>query len=127
MLGEFFFQLGLSGFKFFFGNSPLIKYKHLTISHLFKNSLLNEIYRSGLELIASKWAHSLTELDLAWANVQEALDNALRAIAEKGSESLLKYVDSIQTHTHMHTILLHFDSYLLKTQLYFALLFKIVT
>lgn len=49
---------------------------------------------SGLELIASKWAHSLTELDLAWANtnVQEPLDNAIKAIAEKGDESPLKYV-----------------------------------
>lgn len=45
--------------------------------------------RSGLELIASKWAHSLIEFDLAWANVQEPLDNALRAIAEKGAESAL--------------------------------------
>lgn len=46
--------------------------------------------RSGLELIASKWAHSLTEFDLAWANVQEPLDNAIKAIAEKGAESPLK-------------------------------------
>lgn len=45
--------------------------------------------RSGLELIASKWAHSLIELDLAWANVQQPIDNALRALAEKGSESPL--------------------------------------
>lgn len=42
-----------------------------------------------MELIASKWAHSLIEFDLAWANVQEPLDNALRAIAEKGAESAL--------------------------------------
>lgn len=46
-------------------------------------------YRSGLELIASKWAHSLIELDLAWANVQQPLDNALRALADKGAESRL--------------------------------------
>jgi len=43
--------------------------------------------RSGLELIASKWAHSLIELDLAWANMQQPIDNALRALAEKGRES----------------------------------------
>lgn len=48
------------------------------------------LLRSGLELIASKWAHSLTEFDLAWANVQEPLDNAIKAIAEKGAESPLK-------------------------------------
>lgn len=47
------------------------------------------ISRSGLELIASKWAHSLIELDLAWANVQQPIDNALRALAEKGNESPL--------------------------------------
>lgn len=47
------------------------------------------VFRSGLELIASKWAHSLIELDLAWANVQQPIDNALRALAEKGSESPL--------------------------------------
>lgn len=46
--------------------------------------------RSGLELIASKWAHSLTDIDFAWANVQEPLDNALRALAEKGKESPLR-------------------------------------
>lgn len=49
-------------------------------------------HSSGLELIASKWAHSLIELDLAWANVQDPLDNAIKAIAEKGDESPLKYV-----------------------------------
>lgn len=43
-------------------------------------------HRSGLELIASKWSHSLVELDLAWANVQNPVDNALRALAEKGVE-----------------------------------------
>ncbi len=48
------------------------------------------IFSGGLELIASKWAHSLTEFDLAWANVQTPLDNAIRAIAEKGSESPLQ-------------------------------------
>lgn len=46
-------------------------------------------FRSGLELIASKWAHSLIELDLAWANMQQPLDNALRALADKGAESRL--------------------------------------
>lgn len=46
--------------------------------------------RSGLELIASKWAHSLIEFDLAWANVQIPIDNAIKAIAEKGAESPLK-------------------------------------
>ncbi|KAH8252628.1 hypothetical protein KR032_000865 [Drosophila birchii] len=49
--------------------------------------------RSGLELIASKWAHSLIELDLAWANVQQPIDNALRALAEKGRESPLAHLN----------------------------------
>lgn len=47
-------------------------------------------FRSGLELIASKWAHSLIEFDLAWATVQAPLDNALRALADKRDESPLK-------------------------------------
>lgn len=51
-------------------------------------------FSSGLELIASKWAHSLVEFDLAWGNAQKPLDNALRALADKGSESRLKYVRS---------------------------------
>lgn len=47
---------------------------------------------SGLELIASKWAHSLIEFDLAWASVQKPLDDALRALADKRDESPLKWV-----------------------------------
>lgn len=47
-------------------------------------------YRSGLELIASKWAHSLIEFDLAWANATKPLDDALKALADKGPESPLK-------------------------------------
>lgn len=47
-------------------------------------------FSSGLELIASKWAHSLVEFDLAWGNAQKPLDSALRALAEKRSESRLK-------------------------------------
>lgn len=46
---------------------------------------------SGLELIAQKWAHSLVELDLAWANAQKPLDSAVNAIAEKGAEGRLRY------------------------------------
>jgi F-box and leucine-rich repeat protein 6 len=52
--------------------------------------ILNFFNSSGLELIASKWAHSLTEFDLAWASVQGPLDNALRALADKRDESPLK-------------------------------------
>lgn len=64
------------------------------LSHI--RSLNSEItgllfhYRSGLELIASKWAHSLIEFDLAWATVQGPLDSALRALADKRDESPLK-------------------------------------
>lgn len=48
------------------------------------------LLRSGLELISSKWAHSLIEFDLAWATVQKSLDNALQALADKKDESPLK-------------------------------------
>lgn len=48
------------------------------------------LYSSGLELLASKWAHSLVELDLAWANVQAPIDAALRVLAEKGEEAAIR-------------------------------------
>jgi hypothetical protein len=48
------------------------------------------LLRSGLELIASKWAHSIIEFDLAWATVTVSLDNALKALADKRDESPLK-------------------------------------
>ncbi|KAL5288955.1 FBXL6 family protein [Megaselia abdita] len=48
---------------------------------------------SGLELIASKWSHSLIELDLAWANVQKPVDNALKALAEKGVECPISHLN----------------------------------
>lgn len=53
-------------------------------------NLINFNCSSGLELIASKWAHSLIEFDLAWANVQAPLDDCLRALADKKDESPLK-------------------------------------
>lgn len=59
----------------------------------FYNVSFNFFHSSGLELIASKWAHSLIEFDLAWASVQKPLDNALRALADKRDESPLKWVE----------------------------------
>lgn len=60
---------------------------------VYVNAKLKQLFlipRSGLELIASKWAHSLIEFDLAWATMQKPLDNALRALADKRDESPLK-------------------------------------
>lgn len=62
----------------------------LQVLQSYINENLCVLSRSGLELIASKWAHSLIEFDLAWANVQIPIDNAIKAIAEKGAESPLK-------------------------------------
>nr|XP_014088582.1 uncharacterized protein LOC106616449 [Bactrocera oleae]XP_014088585.1 uncharacterized protein LOC106616449 [Bactrocera oleae]XP_014088586.1 uncharacterized protein LOC106616449 [Bactrocera oleae]XP_036218747.1 uncharacterized protein LOC106616449 [Bactrocera oleae]XP_036218748.1 uncharacterized protein LOC106616449 [Bactrocera oleae]XP_036218749.1 uncharacterized protein LOC106616449 [Bactrocera oleae]XP_036218750.1 uncharacterized protein LOC106616449 [Bactrocera oleae]XP_036218751.1 unc len=75
-------------------HESLIRLPAWDIKHLFLSfcSVTRDV-SSGLELIASKWAHSLIELDLAWANVQQPLDNALRALAEKGSESPLAHLN----------------------------------
>ncbi|XP_050326645.1 uncharacterized protein LOC126757086 isoform X2 [Bactrocera neohumeralis] len=75
-------------------HESLIRLPAWDIKHLFLSfcSVTRDV-GSGLELIASKWAHSLIELDLAWANVQQPLDNALRALAEKGSESPLAHLN----------------------------------
>ncbi|XP_031640713.1 F-box/LRR-repeat protein 6 isoform X2 [Contarinia nasturtii] len=75
-------------------HDTLIRLPTWDLKHLFLSgcSVTRDI-GSGLELIASKWAHSLTELDLAWANVQEPLDNAIKAIAEKGDESPLNHLN----------------------------------
>ncbi|KAH8407713.1 hypothetical protein KR222_011259, partial [Zaprionus bogoriensis] len=75
-------------------HESLIRLPAWDIKHLFLSgcSVTRDV-GSGLELIASKWAHSLIELDLAWANVQQPIDNALRALAEKGSESPLAHLN----------------------------------
>ncbi|XP_030386648.1 F-box/LRR-repeat protein 6 [Scaptodrosophila lebanonensis] len=75
-------------------HESLIRLPAWDIKHLFLSgcSVTRDV-GSGLELIASKWAHSLIELDLAWANVQQTIDNALRALAEKGSESPLAHLN----------------------------------
>ncbi|XP_037949411.1 uncharacterized protein LOC119681830 [Teleopsis dalmanni] len=75
-------------------HESLIRLPAWDIKHLFLSGCsVTRDNCSGLELIASKWAHSLIELDLAWANVQQPLDNALRALAEKGSESPLAHLN----------------------------------
>ncbi|ALC41483.1 fbl6, partial [Drosophila busckii] len=75
-------------------HESLIRLPAWDIKHLFLSgcSVTRDV-GSGLELIASKWAHSLIELDLAWANVQQPIDNALRALAEKGSESPMAHLN----------------------------------
>lgn len=60
---------------------------HASVVYNFDFSNHHYYHRSGLELIAEKWASSLIEFDLAWANVQEPLDNALKVIAETGRQS----------------------------------------
>ncbi|KAH8232985.1 hypothetical protein KR026_002506 [Drosophila bipectinata] len=75
-------------------HESLIRLPAWDIKHLFLSGCsVTRDMGSGLELIASKWAHSLIELDLAWANVQQPIDNALRALAEKGSESPLAHLN----------------------------------
>ncbi|CAD7077383.1 unnamed protein product [Hermetia illucens] len=75
-------------------HDSLIRLPAWDLKHLFLSGCsVTRDFGSGLELIASKWAHSLIEFDLAWANVQEPLDNALRAIAEKGAESALMHLN----------------------------------
>uniref|UniRef100_A0A1B0D7N0 Uncharacterized protein n=1 Tax=Phlebotomus papatasi TaxID=29031 RepID=A0A1B0D7N0_PHLPP len=48
---------------------------------------------SLIRLPAWDLKHLLTEIDLAWANVQGPLDNALKALAEKKSESPLSHLN----------------------------------
>ncbi|GAB0097010.1 uncharacterized protein DMENIID0001_126000 [Sergentomyia squamirostris] len=75
-------------------HDSLIRLPTWDLKHLFLSGCsVTRDLGSGLELIASKWAHSLTEIDLAWANVQGPLDNALKALAEKKSESPLSYLN----------------------------------
>ncbi|XP_037820900.1 F-box/LRR-repeat protein 6 [Lucilia sericata] len=75
-------------------HESLIRLPAWDIKHLFLSGCsVTRDMGSGLELIASKWAHSLIELDLAWANVQLPLDNALRALADKGAESRLAHLN----------------------------------
>ncbi|EDW08326.2 F-box/LRR-repeat protein 6 isoform X1 [Drosophila mojavensis] len=75
-------------------HESLIRLPAWDIKHLFLSGCsVTRDMGSGLELIASKWAHSLIELDLAWANVQQPIDNALRALAEKGKESPLAHLN----------------------------------
>ncbi|KAM7342018.1 F-box and leucine-rich repeat protein 6 [Cochliomyia hominivorax] len=75
-------------------HESLIRLPAWDIKHLFLSGCsVTRDMGSGLELIASKWAHSLIELDLAWANMQQPLDNALRALADKGAESRLAHLN----------------------------------
>lgn len=59
---------------------------------LFLACYITRLQNSGLELILQKWAHSLIEVDLAWSTATSPLDAAVFALAEKGSESKLRWV-----------------------------------
>ncbi|XP_058457887.1 F-box/LRR-repeat protein 6 [Malaya genurostris] len=75
-------------------HDSLIRLPTWDLKHLFLSgcSITRDV-GSGLELIASKWAHSLIEFDLAWANATKPLDDALKALADKGSESPLNHLN----------------------------------
>uniref|UniRef100_A0A182SV58 F-box domain-containing protein n=1 Tax=Anopheles maculatus TaxID=74869 RepID=A0A182SV58_9DIPT len=75
-------------------HDSLIRLPTWDLKHLFLSGCsINRDLGAGLELIASKWAHSLIEFDLAWASATKPLDDALKALADKGSESPLKYLN----------------------------------
>uniref|UniRef100_A0A336LID3 CSON003699 protein n=1 Tax=Culicoides sonorensis TaxID=179676 RepID=A0A336LID3_CULSO len=75
-------------------HDSLIRLPTWDLKHLFLSGCsVTRDTSSGLELVASKYAHSLTELDLAWANATDPLDNALKALAEKGDESPLSHLN----------------------------------
>ncbi|XP_050076180.1 F-box/LRR-repeat protein 6 [Anopheles maculipalpis] len=75
-------------------HDSLIRLPTWDLKHLFLSGCsINRDMGAGLELIASKWAHSLIEFDLAWASATKPLDDALKALADKGSESPLKYLN----------------------------------
>lgn len=75
-------------------HDSLIRLPTWDLKHLFLSGCsITRDLGSGLELIASKWAHSLIEFDLAWANATKPLDDALKALADKGSESPLNHLN----------------------------------
>lgn len=75
-------------------HDSLIRLPTWDLKHLFLSGCsITRDMGSGLELIASKWAHSLIEFDLAWANATKPLDDALKALADKGSESPLNHLN----------------------------------
>ncbi|XP_055621283.1 F-box/LRR-repeat protein 6 [Toxorhynchites rutilus septentrionalis] len=75
-------------------HDSLIRLPTWDLKHLFLSGCsITRDLGSGLELIASKWAHSLIEFDLAWANATKPLDDALKALADKGFESPLNHLN----------------------------------
>ncbi|XP_055529756.1 F-box/LRR-repeat protein 6 [Wyeomyia smithii] len=75
-------------------HDSLIRLPTWDLKHLFLSGCsITRDMGSGLELIASKWAHSLIEFDLAWANATKPLDDALKSLADKGSESPLNHLN----------------------------------
>ncbi|XP_062542379.1 F-box/LRR-repeat protein 6 [Armigeres subalbatus] len=75
-------------------HDSLIRLPTWDLKHLFLSGCsITRDLGSGLELISSKWAHSLIEFDLAWANATKPLDDALKALADKGPESPLNHLN----------------------------------
>ncbi|XP_055612037.1 F-box/LRR-repeat protein 6 [Uranotaenia lowii] len=75
-------------------HDSLIRLPTWDLKHLFLSGCsITRDTGSGLELIASKWAHSMIEFDLAWANATKPLDEALKALADKGSECPLNHLN----------------------------------
>lgn len=66
---------------------------------------ITRVQSSGLELIMQKWSHSLVEVDLAWSTATASLDAAVLALAEKGSESPLRFFFVAKTKFHFSSII----------------------
>lgn len=63
---------------------------------------ITRVQSSGLELIMQKWSHSLVEVDLAWSTATASLDAAVLALAEKGSESPLRFTILLKQNFILH-------------------------
>uniref|UniRef100_A0A182QIU2 F-box domain-containing protein n=1 Tax=Anopheles farauti TaxID=69004 RepID=A0A182QIU2_9DIPT len=86
-------------------HDSLIRLPTWDLKHLFLSGCsINRDMGAGLELIASKWAHSLIEFDLAWASATKPLDDALKALADKGAESPLKYLNLCGSSVSMEAV-----------------------
>ncbi|CAG9835871.1 unnamed protein product [Diabrotica balteata] len=75
-------------------DSGLVRVPAWDLEHLFLSACyITRLQNSGLELIVQKWSHSLVEVDLAWSTATNPLDAAVLALAEKGSESKIRFLN----------------------------------
>lgn len=75
-------------------DSGLVRVSAWDLEHLFLSACyITRLQNSGLELIVQKWSHSLVEVDLAWSTATNPLDAAVLALAEKGAESKLRFLN----------------------------------